>query len=116
MPSASGGSDGIAQLEFDQAEILRAMQAASDAGLIVPSAMSGPVTALHVLETLPEYGEEFRRGKPGRQRAKAAIVALIRAGRLRSASYKTASRNIREKLELTHLAALRPDSASVEGG
>lgn len=116
MPCASGGSDGIEQDDFDQAEILRAMQAAHGAGLIVPAAMSGPVTALHVLETLPEYGEEFRRGKPGRQRAKAAIVALIRAGRLRSASYKTAARNIREKLELTHLATSHHDSASVEGG
>lgn len=97
-------SAGLTSEDFDQAEVARAIRAANEAGIIVPAAMSGPCTAIHVLETLKEYCPEFKRGKIGKQRAKAAIVALIRNGLINRVTYTTAQRNQREKLVFSNEA------------
>lgn len=104
VANANALSAGLTFEDFDQNEITRAIKAAHEAGIIVPAAMSGPCTAIHVLETFQEYSPEFKRGKLGKQRAKAAITALIRNGRINRVTYTTAQRNQREKLVLSNEA------------
>ncbi|MCU1717942.1 hypothetical protein [Pseudomonas sp. 5P_3.1_Bac2] len=112
MPSGAGaGSDGITQALFDQVSIVRVLKVAHKADITVPAVMSGPSTALHVLEAFPEYPSELKRNRTGKERARAAITAFKREGRLVVDTFKTPSRNTRERLVLTELADLLCDSA-----
>jgi hypothetical protein len=59
--------------EQDAQAILDAIKIAIATGITIPAALSGPATAMHMLESFIEYGARFS-GKDGRRRAKAAIT------------------------------------------
>ncbi|MDT4842206.1 hypothetical protein FQZ97_760970 [compost metagenome] len=105
MPEAGGQSGESDSDEFDQAEMVRAFRAAHEAGLRVSASMSGPHTAIHALENLPEFGRQYRTTKEGKHRAKAAILALIRNGQIERVEYTDQHRNKRERLELAVLTS-----------
>ncbi|MBM7062828.1 AAA family ATPase [Pseudomonas sp. UL073] len=103
LPEVGVQGEGLTAEDFDQAELIRAMKAAHDAGISVPSSTApGAHSAMKALESLPEYGQAFR-GKVGGQRAARAITALIRNRRIRRVEYKTPQRKTRERLELVEL-------------
>jgi len=100
--------------DTDQAEMVRAIRAAQEAGVQVSASMSGPSTVIHALENLPEFGKQFR-SKEGKKRAKAAILALIRTGRVVRVDYEDRHRNKRQRLELFELTQNCPTKAPING-
>lgn len=104
VPESGTQTEGLTTDNFDHTEIIRALEAAHDAGINVPASLApSAYSAMKALESLPEYSQTFR-GKAGGQRAARAITALIRAGRVRRIQYKTPQRKIRELLELVELS------------
>lgn len=93
--AAGGGAE-----DYDRAEIIRALRAATEAGINVPANLNpGPHSAMKALEPLPEYSQTFR-GRAGGSRAACAITALLRAGAIRKVEFRTPQRKTRERLEL----------------
>lgn len=112
MPLGAAGSDGITSEDFDQAEMVRALKAADEAGIIVPAKTSaGNGSAMQALDSLPEYFDTFK-GSEGRQRASRALAALKRAGRVFEVEYKNEQRHIRKRLQLLGEST---DAATSEG-
>ncbi|AYC32312.1 hypothetical protein D3880_07945 [Pseudomonas cavernae] len=105
VPESGVQSGGLNSENFDHAEIIRAMKAAHEAGILVPGSLSaGAHSAMKALEPLPEYAKTFR-GRIGGQRAARALTALLRNGRIRRIEFKTPHRKTRERLELVELSA-----------
>ena len=102
MPAGRpGDTDGATPEEFDQAEMLRAMGAAAEAGINVPASLTpGAHSAMNALANLQEYSPNFKRGKPGRARAAAALTALIRKGVVVKESYRRPNRHEAERFVL----------------
>jgi hypothetical protein len=110
VPEAGTQTEGLTTENFDNTDIIRALKAAHAAGINVPASLApSPYSAMKALESLPEYRQAFR-GKAGGQRAACAITALIRAGRIQRAEYKTPQRKIRERLVLVELPVKLADS------
>jgi RecA-family ATPase len=100
MPATACPAGGMTSEEFDQAEILRAMRAAEEAGIVVRASLApGAHSAMKSLEPLAEYSGPFA-GKDGGKRASRALAALIRSGRLQRVEYTDSYRNKRERLAL----------------
>lgn len=101
MPATveSKSDDDVAQLQDDMSIVLDVIRIAIANGTMVPAALSGPATALHALDPYAEF--EPLRGKDGKQRTRAAIVGLLREGKLARHEYEDRYRNTRERLELT---------------
>jgi hypothetical protein len=83
----------------DAEAVITVLYVAKLAGIAIPTATSGSATAWHALEPLPELGTTFR-GKDGRKRFNAALVRLSRDGSIVRATFKGASRHVRECWEL----------------
>lgn len=100
VPAPSvGGEQGLTGQDFDDAEIVRALRAAAEAGIFVPASLTpGAHCAMKALEPLPEFWN-FK-GRRGRDRAAEAITRQIRNGRIRRIEYKTPQRKIKTRLEL----------------
>lgn len=97
MPDAPGAT-GNRDAE-DQAAILAALRAAAEAGEVIPDNQStGQFSPANVLKAFPEFVAQFGTGRDGKDRASAAIVALKRAGLIRSEKYRSPDR--REKARL----------------
>lgn len=100
VPEAGAQAAGGNAEDFDRAEIIRALRAATEAGINVPANLSpGAHSAMKALEPLPEYSQTFR-GKTGGLRAACAVTALLRTGAIRKVEYRTPQRKTRERLEL----------------
>lgn len=84
---------------FDAQEALNVVRAAIEAGITVPAATTGPATAWHALELLPELAGIYRT-KNGKKRFKAALVCLLRDGRLIREGYTKPNRHAGERLKL----------------
>lgn len=110
QPQTSTRPDGMSADDFDRAQILRAMHAASEAGIIVPAnCMPGAHSAMKALEPLAEYRASFE-GSQGRKRAAAAVTSLLRSGHLIESQYTTSQRKIRKQLEV----AIRMDTSPLD--
>jgi hypothetical protein len=94
-------ADADARSKADTEAVLGLLEIAEKAGITVPTATSGPVTAWHALDPLPEFPGHFRT-KDGRRQFFASIVRLARSGAIVKATYKTAARHIRDRWELAH--------------
>lgn len=96
---------------FDARNALSVVRAAIEAGITVPAAMVGPMTAWHALEPLPELAAMYRT-KNGKNRFKAALVHLLREGRLIREGYIKPNRHSGERLVLAQeLAQTKAASA-----
>lgn len=97
MPESSVWSDaGLTNEDYDQREIMRALEAAVDAGINVPASVTpGAYSAMKALESLPEYMDTFQ-GK-GSARAACAITSLARAGRIERIQYQKPNRHFAER-------------------
>lgn len=95
--SSSAGGDESAK--GDANAVLEVIRVALAAGITVPTGMSGPSTAWHALQPLPELGQEYR-AKDGKRRVHAAMIRLGREGRIVRGTFKTTYRNERECWEL----------------
>ncbi|WP_068826736.1 AAA family ATPase [Pseudomonas sp. BMS12] len=118
MPGQQPQDGGLTSADFDQAEMLRALEAAAEAGITVPANTTpGAYSAMSALEVLPEYPKAFAQGKAGRNRARAALTALIRKCVVLSEEYVKANRHKATRLVIA--SALRhpliPPSASTHG-
>lgn len=105
MPITGSGGD-PAQDAADRAAVLGVLQAAVVAGILVPTATSGPKTALHAVKHLPEMPEELLADP---RRFHGLLEKLARSGAIRRVAYRNADRKEKERWELAH-----PESA--EGG
>lgn len=92
-------ADAAARTQVDADAVLDVLAIASRARITVPTATSGPATAWHALDPLPEFPAHFR-NKDGRRQFAAAMVQLSRAGVIVKTSYRTPARHIRERWEL----------------
>ncbi|MDU7556420.1 MAG: AAA family ATPase [Pseudomonas sp.] len=101
MPESTAWSDtGLTNEEYDQCEIMRALEAAAQAGINVPASVTpGAYSAMKALESLPEYMDTFR-GKAGSARAARAITALARSGRIERIEYRKPNRHPAERWEI----------------
>jgi hypothetical protein len=97
VPSAS---QCIAAPADDAEAVLTVLRAAAASAIIVTTATAGPRTVMHTLCDLPELPNHLRY-KDGKRRISAALMQLEREGRIVRRPWKDASRNAREKWELT---------------
>lgn len=93
-PAAAGASEDV-KAASDAEAVLAVVELAIESGITVPTAASGPATSWHVLQHLPELGQEFRK-KDGKNRVHAALLRLGREGRIVRGLFKTTYRNDRE--------------------
>lgn len=111
MPEAGTGGAMLTSEHFDQAEIVRALLAATEAGINVPASLTpGAHSAMKALEPLPEYGQTFK-GKAGSGRA-AALVKLRRDGRVREESYPGPHRKTKTRLVIVEGSAQNDDQGA----
>lgn len=116
MPEAGTGGAMLTSEHFDQAEIIRALQAAIEAGINVPASLTpGAHSAMKALEPLPEYGQAFK-GRAGNSRAAKAITALRRAGRVIEETYRTPQRKERVRLVVAEGSAQNDDKSADDEG
>lgn len=101
MPESTVWSDsGLTNEDYDQREIMRALEAAVDAGINVPASVTpGAYSAMKALESLPEYMDTFQ-GKRGSARAARAITSLARSGRIERIQYQKPNRHFAERWEI----------------
>lgn len=98
LPESGADGAALTSEHFDQAEIIRALRAAAEAGINVPASLTpGAHSAMKALEPLPEYGQAFK-GRAGNTRAARALAALRREGRIREEAYRTPQRKERARL------------------
>ncbi len=100
--------------ENDDLKLLAAFRAAASTGEVVPAAQAGPRTWFHVLGDYPEFAP-FTKGA-GRQRARAALLRLKRAGQVVETEHRNSQRKPISVLELAQeLAQQTPSDAPVRG-
>lgn len=108
MPESTAWSDtGLTNEDYDQCEIMRALEAAVEAGINVPASVTpGAYSAMKALESLPEYLDTFR-GKAGSTRAARAITSLARSGRIERIQYQKPNRHfaVRWGIVTSHASA-----------
>lgn len=85
----------------DAHDALRALAAASNLGMEVTAATSGPATSWHALQPLPSLPEQFR-SRDGRQRLHSALMRLVGEGLVEREQYRTPSRNTKQRWALTN--------------
>lgn len=78
----------------DATAVLAAIRGAEAAGVVVPTAMGGPRTALHVLTGRPELPEALAKDA---KRIRAALTTLEREGQITRVAYKDSHRHDKEK-------------------
>jgi KaiC/GvpD/RAD55 family RecA-like ATPase len=78
----------------DERAVLDAIRAVTAAGLTVPTAVSGPATAVHALAGRPEIPENLATDN---KRLRAALSALERQGAIERESYQGPNRHSRER-------------------
>lgn len=83
----------------DARAVLDVLRALLGDGVAIPTANTGQNTAAHVLQRAGELPEQLR-GNAGRERIKAALLALERAGEIVRASERTPDRKFRERWHL----------------
>lgn len=89
--------------DADDEAVMAAMVAASAADLIVPAAMSGPLTAWSVLRTLPECS--VFDGRDGKRRLQRALTRLQRVSSITVDEYRNDHRHVRKRLVLRGCAS-----------
>lgn len=104
MPARLEGTQeagGMTTEAMDQAEMLRAMRAAAEAGINVPANLTpGAHSAMNALANLPEYSPTFKRGRQGKSRASSALTALLRHGIIVAETYRKPNRHYAERFVL----------------
>ncbi|WP_346796322.1 AAA family ATPase [Halomonas sp. Bachu 37] len=111
VPAADNEEAKQDELASDQEAIIRAMQAAYTAGIVVPASVApGAHSAMNKLQQLADYGKIFK-GRKGRLRASYALESLHSSGRIRTVNYKTPQRKIRTCFELVE----QPGWSSIVG-
>lgn len=96
----TGDGKSVSQSIIDHADdraLIACFQAASEAGETVPAAATGPSTFVHVLTAFPECPKPLRDDK---RRFKAAILRLVRDGRVIRETYTTHHRHQRTRYVL----------------
>ena len=83
----------------DDAAVLACLRAAVLAGVDVSTAETGPATAWHSLAAFQECPHELR-VKEGKPRVGAALMRLVRAGKIQRANVRTLHRKDRERWEV----------------
>jgi hypothetical protein len=97
MPAHGVAQEGaLLVADADDDIVLDAIRSAHSMGATIPTAMSGPSTALHALCALPEFPSHLR-ARAGRDRVAHALTRLQRAGKIERQSYINASRHARER-------------------
>jgi len=115
MPEAGTDGDMLTSEHFDQSEIIRALRAATEAGIRVPASLTpGAHSAMKALELLPEYGQAFK-GRAGSRRAARALTALRRIGRVREETYRTPQRKEQVRLVIVEGSAQNDDQRYASG-
>lgn len=106
------GAGGVPPEIFDQSEMMRLLEAAIKDGIRVPGNFRpGNGSATQVLETLQEYPSVFR-GKQGKKRANAALMALQRAKRIEVETFQDDNRNSKTRVVLTQNQLSRADDVA----
>lgn len=80
----------------DERAVLAAIEIADAAGVIVPTANSGPKTAIHIITTRPGFPDDL--AKSPRQ-VRVALAALERQGVIRRESYRDEHRKLKERFK-----------------
>lgn len=104
-PIDGGAREAAADLmaKADADAVLEVVRLAVDAGITVPTATSGPWTAWHALEKLPELAPAYR-VPAGKRRVAAALVRLGREGRIVRVEYRKPTRKPGERWEPAQIA------------
>lgn len=111
MPEAGTGSALITSEHVDQAEIIRAIRAATEAGISLPASLPpGAHSAMKALESLPEYWQTFK-GSAGGKRAVRALTALRRVGRVSEETYRTPQRKTKTRRVIVEGSAQNDDQS-----
>lgn len=87
------------QADTDADAVLTVLLVAFSAEQTIPTAESGPYTAWHALQKLPELPEVYR-DKPGRKRLESALVALERRKEIMREAYRKPNRHPGERWAL----------------
>jgi RecA-family ATPase len=87
----------------DAEALLKVFEALIAGGVEIPTAETGQRTTYHVLSLAPEMPEHLKR-HGGKERAKAAVMALERSGRLCRESYRRDSKE-RQRWALAYMPA-----------
>ncbi|MGY0503817.1 AAA family ATPase [Luteimonas sp. e5] len=95
------GPADVEQAAEDADTVLGLLEIAIQAGLTVPTAVSGSHTAWHVLESLGEFPDYLRKAE-GKRRTKAALVRLSRERRITRETYRSTHRKQHERWALAH--------------
>jgi len=85
--------------DADADAVLDVMVALFTTGATIPTAETGQRTTWHVLNEAPELPEHLR-GRAGKDRVKAAVMANERAGRIRRETYRTVDHKDRQRWAL----------------
>ena len=110
MPAEAREGAGVAD---DASELLRALYAASQSGVEIGVARTGPTNTHSVLSTFHELPDRLK-GPRGRSAFWNALGQLTAAGRVQTIEIRTASRNLRKVLAITPgMEPTQPDRACV---
>ena len=101
VPQSAGASQAAADTQAgdDSAAVLTVLRLALADGQIVSAAKGGNVTAWHTLCDYPELADEYKT-KAGRRRVDAALLRLIRDGRIVRTTYRKPDRHEAARYEL----------------
>ncbi len=109
VPVPSSAPEAVAEQsrrdEADDAAVLECFAAAGEAGDNIPSAETGPNTYVLALRKYPECAEGLRKDK---DRLKASVTRLLRAGQIRRETYKTADRKDKQRLAVPEVRQCAP--------
>lgn len=87
----------------ERAGILRAFQACAEFApvIVVPAALQGPRTALHVLQARPEFPDSLRSGKLGARRFRRILEDLRQSRAIEEVEYRRKNRHNATHLVIT---------------
>ncbi|CAG0999244.1 Regulatory protein RepA [Burkholderiales bacterium] len=94
------GIERKARDEIERQAILLALRGCGDE-ITVPSAATGPRTALHVLAQRPEFPSALRSGAPGKRRFWAHLEAMRQMRLVEESTYRRDNRHVASRLTLT---------------
>lgn len=97
VPDLSPRADDGAASDADA--LLVALGAATRDGVDVPTARTGPATAQHVLEQLPDLPSRLR-GAQGREAFWIAITELQRSGKIGTENYQNYQRKLKQRFSI----------------
>lgn len=85
----------------ERRDILLALRACEDNAIVVPSAMTGPRTAYHVLSARPEFAQSLRGGRPAVRRFWREMEVLRQIKQVEEISYRRNDGHAATRLSLT---------------